>query len=397
MKIKSVRQLKDLRGKRIFLRSDFNVPTERGEIKDDYKIVAGLPTIRFLLRYKCKIIIATHLESSQKHDSTKSIALRLSKLLGRKVKFAGDCIGIRVKNAVDKMKDGDILMLENLRIYDGEKNNDKKFAEDLAAFADIYINNAFAASHRAHASVDAIKKYLPSYAGLLLEEEILILNKALKPKRPFVAVMGGAKISTKLPLLKKFLKTADYILVGGALANNFLSARGLPIGCSLVSKEDIALAKELYAGSGAKKILLPIDVIVSGISASSVLSKKDGEGNVKVKKIKEVGANDFILDIGPATIKLFAERIKKARTIIWNGPMGMFEAEHFRHGTLSVARVIAARSRGAAFGVAGGGETIEALKMTKMAEYVDWVSTGGGAMLAYLGGAKMPGLEGIVK
>jgi phosphoglycerate kinase len=212
MRIKSIRQAKNLRGKRVFLRADFNVPIEKGKIKDDYRIIAGLPTIRFLLRYKCRIIIATHLgrplqnKKNKKYYSTKPIAVRLGKLLGKKVKFFDDCVGAKVEKEISKMKEGDILFLENLRFYKEEENNDKKFAKNLASLADIYINDAFAVSHRENASIGAIKKYLPAYAGLALEAEIENLSKALKPKKPLAVVIGGAKIETKISLLKKMKK-----------------------------------------------------------------------------------------------------------------------------------------------------------------------------------------------
>lgn len=276
-------------------------------------------------------------------------------------------------------------MLENLRFSHDEENNDLGFAKKLAGLADIYVNDAFAASHRAHASVSAIKNYLPSCAGLLLENEIVNLNKILRPKSPLIAIIGGAKMETKTPLIKKLLKKSSRILIGGALANNFLAAHKIEIGKSLRDKKSIALAKQFLN----KKIILPADVITG--------TKKDGRGEAKVKNVYQVKKNEIILDIGPETIKLYSRFIKKAKTIIWNGPMGMYESEHFKYGTLSIARAVASRSSGAAFGAVGGGETIEALKMTKMLGYVDWVSTGGGAMLVYLSGGKMPGLKGIVK
>jgi 3-phosphoglycerate kinase len=393
--IKSLRQVKNLTGKRALLRVDYNVPIEKdsgaagtARIKDDYKVVAGLPTIRFLLRHKCKVIIITHLGrplKNQKYFSVKPIADRLSELLGKKVKFVDDCAGLKAGTEVSKMRRGEILMLENLRFSYDEENNDLGFAKKLAKLADIYVNDAFAASHRAHASVSAIKNYLPSYAGLLLENEIVNLNKILRPQSPLIAIIGGAKMETKTPLIKKLLKKSSRILIGGALANNFLAAHKIEVGKSLCDKKSIALAKQFLN----KKIILPIDVIVG--------TKKDGRGEAKVKNVYQVKKNEIILDIGPETIKLYSRFIKKAKTIIWNGPMGMYESEHFKYGTLSIARAVASRSSGAAFGVVGGGETIEALKMTKMLNYVDWVSTGGGAMLAYLSGGKMPGLVGIVK
>ena len=405
MTIKSIRNVKRLFGKKVFLRADFNVPVKNGKIEDDFKITASLPTIRFLLRYKCRVIIGTHLgrplaqkskktkkQENKNEYSIKPVAERLGELLGRKVGFVDDCVGLKVGTAISEMKEGSVLALENLRFHKEETENNKKFAKELVYPADIYVNNAFGASHRAHASVSAIKKYKPAYAGLLLENEILNLKKILRPRKPLVVVVGGAKIKTKLPMLKKIRGTAGKVLIGGALANNFLSALKYEVGKSLVDKKNIKLTKKIYSMykfAGIKKFILPVDVVVS--------KRKDGGGKALVKNIDKVNKSDIILDIGPQTVKLFSKYIKEAKTIAWNGPMGKFEADHFRHGTLSIARVIAARSTGSAFGAVGGGETVEALKMTKMLDYVDWVSTGGGAMLAYLGGEKMPGLEGIVK
>ncbi len=386
MRIKSIRQAKNLNNKTAFLRVDFNVPLENGLIKEDYKIVASLLTIRFLLRYNCRLIIATHLTQSlnnKKKASAKFIASRLSQLLGKEVKFVPDCVGKLVIDAVAKLKAGEILFLENLRFNKGEEKNDKKFAKQLADLADLYVNDAFAVCHRNHASVSAIKKYLPAYAGLLLEKEIINLNKINKPKQPLVFIVGGIKIETKIKLIKKLLKKSYRLLVGGAIANNFIVANGFSAGRSVVDQDSIKFATKL---KNSDKIILPIDAIVS--------NKKDG-GKVVAKNIGEIDKKDIILDIGPKTIKLYAGFIKQANTIIWNGPMGCFENEHFKHGTLAIARIVASRSTGKAFGVVGGGETVEALKMTKMAEYVDWVSTCGGAMLAYLSGEKLPGLKNI--
>lgn len=401
--IKSIRKIKDLRGARVLLRSDFNVPLQDGKIEDDYKMVAGLSTIRFLLSSKCKIIIATHLGDPKfirgkvsatdgKSLSTKNLAVRLGKMLGRKVDFAGDCIGGEVERKVKMMKEGDILFLENLRFYPEEEKDDKKFAKKLAGLADIYINNAFAVSHRKHASVSAIKKYLPAYAGFLVEQEVENLDKILLPKKPFVVVMGGAKISSKLPLLERFAKNADHILLSGALANTMLSILGHETGKSKIEKRDNKLVGELlkfYKQAGNKKIIFPVDFLVA--------KDKAGEGKAIIKTLNEIGKEDYIFDIGPKTINLYAKFIKKSRSIIWNGPLGKFENSHFKHGTLAIAKIIAAKSTGIAFGVVGGGETIEALKMTKMLDYVDWVSTGGGAMLSYLSGEEMPGLKNILK
>jgi len=392
MFIKSIRQIKNLVGKKVLLRADFNVPIEKGKIKDDYKIITGLPTIRYLLRHKCKIIIISHLGEPNKNKkqkiknkkySIKPLVLRLSQLIGKKIKFVDDCLGEKVALAVNKLKFGEILLLENLRFYSEEENNDKKFAKKLAKLADIYINDAFAVCHRNHASVSAIKKYLPSFAGLLIESEVYNLNKILKPVQPLISIIGGAKIESKTVLINKLIKKSYRVLIGGALANNFIAAHGFNIGKSLADKISIKLAGKLKN----EKIILPIDVVIA---------KKFTSKEAIVKNVNQVTKNDIILDIGPRTIKLYAKYIKIASTLIWNGPMGYFENEHFKHGTLTVARLIASRSTGTAFGVVGGGETVEALKMTKMMEYIDWVSTGGGAMLTYLAGERMPGLEGIV-
>jgi phosphoglycerate kinase len=384
MKVKSVRQAKNLAGKVVFLRVDLNVPIKNRAIKEDYKIVAALPTIRFLLRHNCRLIIATHLSDSG--ATVRPVAKRLAELLDKKVQLITDYPGAKAEAAVGKMKPRDIVFLENLRFNKGEEKNDKSFARSLARLADIYINDAFASSHRDHASVSAIKKCLPSYAGLLLEKEILNLGKISQPRAPLISIIGGAKMETKVALLNNLARKSERILIGGALANNFIAAHGFAIGKSLADKASIKMAAGLIKRH--KNIILPVDVLVG---------KKMKGARPQLKPINQVQKDDIILDVGPRTVKLFASFIRQANTIIWNGPLGYYENEHFKHGTLSVARVIAARSTGRAFGVAGGGETVEALKITKMADYVDWVSTGGGAMLAFLGGEKMPGLRGIVK
>jgi phosphoglycerate kinase len=388
MKIKSITKANDLHGKKVLYRADFNVPIKNGQIKDEYKIMQHLPTLHYLIQKGCKIVVVSHLgrpkSMAEKEKYTlEPIAKRLGKLLGKNIPLAVDIIGFETGTAVGRMQAGDLVMLENVRFIEGELKDSKLFAKRLAKLADLYVNDAFAVSHRAEASVSAIKSYLPSYAGLLLEKEIESLHKALNPKKPLIAVIGGSKISTKVPLIKTLTKKADKVLVGGAMANNFFAAHGLEIGKSLVDKESIAYAKKFKN----KNIILPVDVVVS--------SHKNG-GDARVKKIMEVGRADYIFDIGPQTIKLFSSYIKSANTIIWNGPLGMFELKQFRAGTFSIAHVIASRSTGKAFGVVGGGETVEALEMTSMKEYVDWVSTGGGAMLSYLGGENMPGLKGLV-
>jgi phosphoglycerate kinase len=384
MKLKSILgAIKKISKQDVFLRVDFNVPIKKGKIKDETKIIAALPTIRFLLRFKCRIIIATHLGDPSgkkaKELSVQPLAKRLNALLGmNRVKFVNDVSGKAIEAEFKKIKPGHILFLENLRFDKGEESNSAKFAKALAKPVTIYVNEAFSVSHRAHASVSAIKNYLPAFSGLLLEKEILNLDKIKKPVKPLAVLMGGAKIKTKINLIKNLESKASNILIGGALANNFFKAFGFEIGKSLYDKESVLIAKQLVKN---KKIILPIDVVVSNKSGSMV------------RMIDQVEKNDTILDIGPKTIALFAGILKEARTIVWNGPVGAFEKPHFQAGTIALGQLIAARSHGKTFGLVGGGETLEALKMTKMENFVDWVSTGGGAMLAYLGGEKMPGLQ----
>jgi phosphoglycerate kinase len=383
MKLKPINNVKLIKGKVVFLRVDFNVPVEKGKIKDETKILAALPTIRFLLRYHCKIILATHLGDPGGKKvaklSCKFLAKRLNHILGgNRVEFVDETVGKKADKAIKAVKPGEIIFLENLRFNKGEEKNDKTFAKKLSAQADLYINDAFSVCHRAHASISAIRQYLPAYAGLLLEKEILNLDKIKNPAKPLVVLMGGAKIKTKINLIKNLEDKAEKILIGGALANNFFKAMGMETGKSLIDKESVVIAKKLLKN---KKIILPLDVVV----------RRDDAGEAKL--VDEVGRGDVILDIGPKTIMLYSTIIKKAKTLVWNGPLGAFEQAHFRHGTVALGQLIAARSRGKTFGVVGGGETLEALKLTKMEGYIDWVSTGGGAMLSYLGGEKMPGLK----
>jgi phosphoglycerate kinase len=383
MKLKLISSGKLVKDKVIFLRVDFNEPLKNGKMEDETKLIRALPTIRYFLRYRCRIILATHLgEPGGKKIaklSCRPIAKRLNEILGgNRVKFIDEAVGAKVDKAIKKIKPREILFLENLRFNKGEEKNDPAFAKQLAAEADIYINDAFSVCHRANASISAIKKFVPAYAGFLLQKEIAHLDRIKKPVKPFIILMGGAKIKTKINLIKNLQGKAAKILIGGALANNFFKAMGLSVGKSLIDKESVLIAKKLLKN---KKITLPIDVVVS----------RPDSGEVKL--INEIGKNDVILDIGPQTIMLFSEIIRKAKTLVWNGPMGAFEQPHFRHGTVALGQVVASRSRGKTFGVVGGGETLEALKMTKMEGYVDWVSTGGGAMLSYLGGERMPGLQ----
>jgi len=389
MKINSLQKIKNLSGKTVFLRVDFNVPIAGGKIKEDYRIKAGLETIKFLSAKGARLIIASHLgetDGSEAAFSLRPVAARLQALLKQPVRFLPVAIGLKTAAAVKTLKPGGIIMLENLRFNPGEYKNDLKFAASLAALADIYVNDAFSVCHRAQASVSAIKKYLPSYAGLLLEKELTALNKILKPKLPLVVIMGGAKIRTKAPLIAKLYPSASQILIGGALANDFFKFQGFQIGKSISDDDSAPIIRKFFQGNKlAAKIILPRDVVV-----------KTKDGRAQAVSPSAVKANDMILDIGPAAINDFAAHIKRANTLVWNGPLGKFEEASFKHGTMAIAYLLAARSSGLAYGVIGGGETVEALNQTKMSEYIDWVSTGGGAMLAYLSGEKLPGLEKIV-
>jgi 3-phosphoglycerate kinase len=387
MKIKSIKKIKNIKGKKIFHRVDFNVPIKNGSVKDDFKIINTLPSIRFLLRYKCKIILSSHLgrpKGKKNLDYTlEPVAKRLSEVLDKKVKFVEDCIGLQVGSEVAKMKEGEILLLENIRFYQEELDNNTKFARELASYSDIYVNDSFGVNHRKQASLSAIKQFLPAYAGLLVENEIEKLNKILKPKKPMVIVIGGSKIKTKLPLIKNLYSKTHRFLIGGILANNFLKAMNFETGKSITDEKSVKIAKKLLG----EKIILPIDFIIGN---------KNKE-HIKSVSANKINKNDIIYDIGPETVKLYSKYLNNAQTIVWNGPLGMYENKNFQFGTFSIARIIAAKSNGKAFGVTGGGETVDALKMTKMQDNIDWISTGGGAMLSYLGGEKMPGLSKIIK
>lgn len=389
MKIKSLEQKKDWRGKKVLLRVDFNLPIKNGRLGEDFRMLSALPTINFLTKKGASLIIISHWGDPKAGDrslSTKKLANHLRKLAKLKVRFIPDLVGEKAIRAAINLKPGEIIFLENLRFHAGEKKNDKKFAQSLAALADVYVNEAFSVCHREQASVAAISDYLPTFAGFQLAAEINNLQKISQAIKPLVLVMGGAKISTKAPLIKKLYKGAHKILIGGALANTFFKEQNLEIGRSLFDKGSKKEVGDFFKNKKLlSKIVLPLDVIV-----------KDSKGKSRHCLIGDVKKSDIILDIGPTTITLFSLYLKEAQTIVWNGPLGKFEEAPYKHGTLAIATIIAACSTGKAFGLVGGGETIAALKLTKMEDHVDWISTAGGAMLAYLGGEKLPGLKNII-
>jgi phosphoglycerate kinase len=381
MTIKSIKKRKNWQNKLVLLRLDLNVPVKNKIIQDDFKIKASLETINYLLKKKAKIIILSHLGRPEKVDDNYSLKIILRKfkqLLGEDISLFENISQIK-KHKWTKEK---IIILENLRFFKEEKKNSASFAQKLASLADIYVNDALAVSHRSHASVDKIKNYLPSYAGLLLEKELNNFSQVLKAKKPLILIMGGIKISTKIPLLLNLEKKADFILLGGGLANTFFYYQGLEIGQSVYEKN---LKKDLNLLKNNKKIILPDDLLV-----------KTRTNDLVLRKIDQVRKTDKIFDIGPKTIIKYCNLLKKAQTVIWNGPMGKFEEKSFSYGTLTLA-ISLASLKSSAFSLVGGGETIKALKLAKMENYVNWISTGGGAMLSYLGNEKMPGLSKLVK
>jgi|AntAceMinimDraft_4_1070372.scaffolds.fasta_scaffold23505_1 phosphoglycerate kinase len=389
MTIKSIRKVKKLANKTVLVRVDFNVPLEKAQVKEDYKLRRVLPTINWLVSQGAKVVLLSHLGRPKKRDdklNLKPIAKRLAELLDVEVVFSKEIVGPQVKQAIKKLNQGEIILLDNIRFLAGEKKNSKLLAKQLASLADIYVNDAFAVSHRMEASVAAIKTYIPSYAGLLLEEEVSNLFKGLKAKKPLVAVIGGVKVESKIKLLENLIKSADFVVLGGALANTFLLAQGLNIGKSLMDDKGLIWAKKFMTKKIVqKKLILPTDaLVISG-------------GKKQLRKISQIKKTDIIFDIGPETIANFCLCIKKAKTIIWNGPMGKFEDKRFKQGTLSIARQIAISSTKNSFSLVGGGETVEALANLQISKNITWISTGGGAMLQFLAGEKMPGLDKIVR
>lgn len=390
MKIKSIRSIKNFFGRTVLLRTDFNVPLCGSRVADNYKIEKSLPTIEFLLDRGAKVIILSHLgrpKGVDKKLSLKPVAKELKKLLAREVLFIsfGDK---KQTEKISKMQKGDVCVLDNVRFNPEEDKGDLKLAKDLAGLGDIYVLDGFAVAHRDAPSVTGLAKFLPTYAGLLVETEVIGLNKVInKPKKPMIVVLGGAKMETKIPMINSLLKNTNNILVGGGIVNTYLWAQGHKIGDSLIDKE---YKKEAIKYCRNKKVILPVDVVVG---------TPDGKAArvVSLNKKLNLKKGEAIFDVGPETVELFAKYIKKASTLVWNGALGYFEQHPYEFGTRAVARLFAARSRGRAFGVCGGGETVELLRDLKLIDDIDLVSTGGGAMLEYLSGKKLPGVKLITK
>lgn len=388
---KTVRDL-DVAGKKVLVRVDFNVPlNDKGEITDDTRITASLPTIQYLLEQKAAVILMAHLgrpKGQVKPElSLATVAKHLGKLLGKKILFAPDCVGEVAQAAASKLKPGHILLLENLRFHKEEEKNDMDFAEKLASLADLYVNDGFGVSHRAHASVEGVTHFLPAAAGFLLEKEIQYVGQAVtNPLHPFVAIIGGAKVSDKIGVISNLLDKVDTLLIGGGMANTFLAAQGYKMGKSLVEEDKLDLAKELLAKAKKNKVnmLLPTDLVMAAAFAP--------DAEHVTEKVKNLNQAYMALDIGAETSKAYAEALADAKMIVWNGPMGVFEMDAFCKGTEAVAKVVA-KSR--ATSIVGGGDSVAAIEKLGLAKRITHISTGGGASLEYLEGKVLPGVAAL--
>lgn len=388
---KTVRDL-DVAGKKVLVRVDFNVPlNDKGEITDDTRITASLPTIQYLLEQKAAVILMAHLgrpKGQVKPElSLAPLAKHLGKLLGKKILFAPDCVGEAAQAAASKLKPGHILLLENLRFHKEEEKNDMEFAEKLASLADLYVNDGFGVSHRAHASVEGVTHFLPAAAGFLLEKEIQYVGQAVtNPLHPFVAIIGGAKVSDKIGVISNLLDKVDTLLIGGGMANTFLAAQGYKMGKSLVEEDKLDLAKELLAKAKKNKVnmLLPTDLVMAAAFAP--------DAEHVTEKVKNLNQAYMALDIGAETSKAYAEALADAKMIVWNGPMGVFEMDAFCKGTEAVAKAVA-KSR--ATSIVGGGDSVAAIEKLGLAKRITHISTGGGASLEYLEGKVLPGVAAL--
>lgn len=388
---KTVRDL-DVVGKKVLVRVDFNVPlNDKGEITDDTRITASLPTIQYLLEQKAAVILMAHLgrpKGQVKPElSLAPVAKHLGKLLGKKILFAPDCVGEAAQAAASKLKPGHILLLENLRFHKEEEKNDMEFAEKLASLADLYVNDGFGVSHRAHASVEGVTHFLPAAAGFLLEKEIQYVGQAVtNPLHPFVAIIGGAKVSDKIGVISNLLDKVDTLLIGGGMANTFLAAQGYKMGKSLVEEDKLDLAKELLAKAKKNKVnmLLPTDLVMAAAFAP--------DAEHVTEKVKNLNQAYMALDIGAETSKAYAEALADAKMIVWNGPMGVFEMDAFCKGTEAVAKAVA-KSR--ATSIVGGGDSVAAIEKLGLAKRITHISTGGGASLEYLEGKVLPGVAAL--
>ncbi len=378
----------DVKGMKVLVRVDFNVPISDGKVGDDTRIQAALPTIKYLLEQNAAVILCSHLgrpKGEVKPElSLKPVAEYLGDLIDAPVKFAEDCIGEKAEKAAAALEPGQVLVLENTRFHAGEKKNDPDMAKQLASLADLYVNDAFGTSHRAHASTTGVADYLPAAAGFLMEKEIKYLGSAIAdPERPFVAILGGAKVSDKIGVIENLLEKADRILIGGGMANTFFKAQGYEMADSLVEEDVLDTAKGLLDKAGGK-LVLPVDVVIADAFEADAADK--------VMDVGDVPAGWRILDIGPSTVQAFADIIGRAGTLVWNGPMGVFEFDKFAKGTFEIAKALA---KSDATGIVGGGDSASAMKKSGLDDKIAHISTGGGASLEMLEGKTLPGLAAL--
>jgi phosphoglycerate kinase len=389
MNKKTVRDI-NVSGKRVLVRVDFNVPLDSGRVTDDTRIRAAIPTIQYLIDKGAKVILASHLGRPKgkvaPEFSLKPVAVRLEQLLGVPVAMASDCVGPEVESAVAHLEPGQVLLLENLRFHPEEEKNDPAFAAQLAKLADVFVNDAFGAAHRAHASTEGVTHFLPAVAGFLMQRELDFLGRAMAdPERPFIAILGGAKVSDKIGVISNLLTKVDKLLIGGGMANTFLKAKGLDMADSLVEDQVLDTARSLMAAADVR-LLLPVDAVVADAF--------DANANARTVPVAAIPAGWRVLDIGPETVRQYEQALQGAKTVVWNGPMGVFEFPRFAAGTVAVAKALAALPD--AVTIIGGGDSVAAVEQAGVADKMTHISTGGGASLEFLEGKELPGVAALL-